>query len=74
MEICEKAAEVLVARAIFNEEREMDARIWSLIAGCGGNLGGCADQCPESVPLGGKVGAGSSIDAHVIRQGDGIIA
>ena len=74
MEICEKAAEVLVARAIFNEEREMDARIWSLIAGYGGNLGGRTDQCPESVLLGGKVGAGSPIDAHVIGQSDGIIA
>lgn len=71
MEIGEEAAEVLVAGAVFDEERNVEG---SGVGKGGGEFDGGSYQSTESVFLSGEVSAGGSVDAHVIGECDGLIA
>jgi len=72
MEVGEEAAEVLVALAGLDEDGDLEGM---RSAECGvRNLQSGADEGADVVLFGGLVGAGGSVDAHVVGEGEGGVA
>ena len=85
VEIGEELAEVLVALAVLDEEGDVEVGdrrlgIWDLRCEIRDLRYGIwefdrgADEGADVVGLGGVVGAGGSVDAHVVGEGDGVVS
>ena len=72
MEVGEEAGEVLVALASLDEDGDLAGM---RNAECGmRKFEGGADEGADVVLFGGVVGAGGSVDAHVVGEGEGGVA
>lgn len=72
VEVGEEAGEVLVALAVFDEDG--DAELIPHSEFRIPKFDSRADEGADVVFFGGVVGAGGSVDAHVVGEGDGVIA
>lgn len=72
VQVGEQAAEIAVAGAIPDEDRHLE----KIPRGAGHPpaLDGGADEGAETAFPGGGMGAGGSVNPHVIRDGDGVVA